>query len=264
MPPLPATGASDDTLADTSKATRKARVLTIAAALERTSTHPLAAAVAAAAIEAPAATGIDRDLPVTDDNQDPGHGLTGVVDEQPVRVDGPRGLEPGPPQPKADAMVAARTGLIVVQAEAKTVAVIGVRDELPPDAPPALRELHEAGVRTVTLTGDSPQTAHALAHPVGITDVRAGLCPRTRPKQSPSSARSSPPRCSATASTTHPPLAAATVGIAMGATGSAAAVEAADVAFTGHDLRLLTRAVRHALHGRRGRTIMIRTSASPW
>ena len=50
-----------------------------------------------------------------------------------------------------------------------------------------------------------------------------------------------------------PVLASATVGIAMGATGSAAAVESADVAFTGHDLRLIPQALAHA---RRGRAIM--------
>jgi len=50
-----------------------------------------------------------------------------------------------------------------------------------------------------------------------------------------------------------PALASATVGIAMGASGSAAAIESADVAFTGHDLRLLPQALAHA---RRGRAIM--------
>src|SRR5690625_507095 len=50
-----------------------------------------------------------------------------------------------------------------------------------------------------------------------------------------------------------PALATATVGIAMGATGSDAAIESADVAFTGHDLRLIPDALAHA---RRGRAIM--------
>src|SRR5699024_1291178 len=50
-----------------------------------------------------------------------------------------------------------------------------------------------------------------------------------------------------------PALASATVGIAMGVTGSAAAVESADVAFTGHDLRLIPDALAHA---KRGRAIM--------
>jgi len=50
-----------------------------------------------------------------------------------------------------------------------------------------------------------------------------------------------------------PALATATVGIAMGATGADAAIESADVAFTGHDLRLIPQALSHA---RRGRTIM--------
>ena len=48
-----------------------------------------------------------------------------------------------------------------------------------------------------------------------------------------------------------PALATATVGIAMGATGSAAAVESADIAFTGHDLRQIPAAIAHAKRGRR-------------
>ena len=48
-----------------------------------------------------------------------------------------------------------------------------------------------------------------------------------------------------------PALASADIGIAMGATGSDAAVESADVAFTGHDLRLLPKALEHARRGRR-------------
>lgn len=51
-----------------------------------------------------------------------------------------------------------------------------------------------------------------------------------------------------------PALAAATIGIAMGATGTAAAVESADIAFTGTDLRLFPKALAHA---RRGRAIMV-------
>ncbi len=54
-----------------------------------------------------------------------------------------------------------------------------------------------------------------------------------------------------------PALATATVGIAMGAKGAAAAIDSADVAFTGHDLRLIPAALAHARRGRRIKTVNI-------
>ena len=62
-----------------------------------------------------------------------------------------------------------------------------------------------------------------------------------------------------------PALAAADIGIAMGATGSDAAIESADVAFTGHDLRLIPRAFAHARRGRRiiNQNIVLSLRSSP-
>jgi cation-transporting ATPase G len=231
----------------------RAWALMVAAGLERTSTHPLAAAVVAAADEAVATAGIDRDLLVSDVTEEPGHGLTGVIDGRHVRVGGPRWIAPGPLQAEADAMAAAGMSLVVGEEGDQVTAVIGIRDERRLDAAPAVRELRDAGVGTVMLTGDNPQTAHALAKQVGITDVRAALLPADKAEAVTSLGADQPTAMVGDGVNDAPALAAATVGIAMGATGSAAAVEAADVAFTGHDLRLLTRALRHA---RRGRAIM--------
>ena len=55
--------------------------------------------------------------------------------------------------------------------------LIGIRDELRPEAAETVRALRDAGVRVAMLTGDNDRTAAALAAQVGITEVHAGLLP---------------------------------------------------------------------------------------
>src|SRR5699024_6730632 len=107
------------------------------------------------------------------------------------------------------------------------------------------------GIGMTMLTGDNARTARALAAEAGIEDVRAELRPEDKAtaiselgKKNGSVAMIGDGINDAAA------LAAADIGIAMGATGSDAAIESADVAFTGHDLRLLPRAFDHARRGR--------------
>lgn len=232
---------------------RRAHVLAAAAALERSSTHPLAAAVVTAANSTMRELNSAHAPTVSGTIEHPGQGIAGVVDGRRVRVGNPRWLAPGDLQGDADDMAAAGMSLVVVEEEGRIAAVIGIRDELRADAAPAVAELHAAGVRTVMLTGDNAQTARALGQQVGIDDVRAELLPADKAQAVTQLGESRSTAMVGDGINDAPALAAATVGIAMGATGSAAAVEAADVAFTGHDLRLLTRALRHT---RRGRAIM--------
>jgi cation-transporting ATPase G len=101
------------------------------------------------------------------------------------------------------------------------------------------------------LTGDNARTASALAAQAGIEDVRAEL----RPEDKASAIAKLGEKHGSVAMigdgiNDAPALAAADIGIAMGTTGSDAAIESADVAFTGHDLRLLPRAFDHARRGR--------------
>ena len=101
------------------------------------------------------------------------------------------------------------------------------------------------------LTGDNARTARALAAQAWIDDVRAEL----RPQDKASAIAELGEKNGSVAMigdgiNDAPALAAADIGIAMGATGSDAAIESADVAFTGHDLRLLPRAFDHARRGR--------------
>lgn len=144
--------------------------------------------------------------------------------------------------------------VIVVDINEIPAGLIGIRDELKPEAAAAIAELNAQGITTVMLTGDNSRTAKALARDVGIGDYVAEQMPAD--KAAAIEARSFHQRTAMVGDGVNdaPALAAADVGIAMGATGSAAAIESADVAFTGTDLRLIPQALTHA---RRGRRIMV-------
>jgi len=101
------------------------------------------------------------------------------------------------------------------------------------------------------LTGDNARTAAALGRDAGIDDVRAALRPEDKARIVADLNDQVPTAMIGDGINDTPALAGATVGIAMGATGSDAAIESADVAFTGHDLRLIPQALAHARRGGR-------------
>jgi cation-transporting ATPase G len=219
-------------------------VLTAAAALEATTSHPLARAITSAAREQPAATDVQ---------EQPGHGLTGTVDQKTIRVGSPRWIDPRVLTEQAHAMAGAGMSIIVVEIDAEVAGVIGIRDELRPEAAEVISTLNDQGITTVMLTGDNALTARAIAAQAGIEDVRAEQLPADKADHITRLGTHAPVAMIGDGINDAPALASATVGIAMGATGSAAAVESADVAFTGHDLRLIPDALAHA---RRARAIM--------
>nr|WP_076262210.1 cation-translocating P-type ATPase [Intrasporangium flavum] len=220
-------------------------VVALAAALEASSTHPLADAVRTAAqARGPvgAATGVE---------EQPGHGVSGFVDGRAARVGSDRWVDPGRLRDAADAMASEGMSVLVVEREGAVIGVIGVRDELRPEAPEAVAMLRDLGVGVVMLTGDDRRTAAALGRDAGIDDVRAELLPADKARAVEAGAGLGPVAMIGDGINDAPALAGAAVGIAMGATGSAAAVESADVAFTGHDLRQIPLALAHARRGRR-------------
>lgn len=219
-------------------------VLGVAAALETASSHPLARAIAAAAGERPEATQVQ---------EHPGHGLTGTVDGQDVRVGSPRWVDPQALTGQVETMAGAGMSIIVVEIDGQVAGVIGIRDELRPEAAEAIASLHAQGIATVMLTGDNALTARAIAAQAGISEVHAEQLPGDKAEHIRRLSEQGPTAMIGDGINDAPALASATVGIAMGVTGSAAAVESADIAFTGHDLRLLPDALAHA---RRGRAIM--------
>ena len=219
-----------------------ARVVRLAAALEANSTHPLAAAILAEAGDHPVASEVTEDA---------GHGLAGIVDGVAVRVGSTRWLDAGPLAERATAMESHGMTVVVVETDGAPAGVIGIRDELKPEAADAIRQLEAAGIGSVMLTGDNTRTAKALGAAVGIADVRAELRPQDKAAAIEALSAARPTAMIGDGINDAPALAAADAGIAMGATGSAAAVESADVAFTGTDLRLIPQALAHARRGRR-------------
>ncbi|HEY0188016.1 MAG TPA: cation-translocating P-type ATPase [Cellulomonas sp.] len=217
-----------------------AQVLGWAAAVEARSTHPLAGAVLAAAPGA---------APARDVVEQPGLGVGGTVDGVQVQVGGPRWLAAGELAGSLAELEAEGSTVVLVQVDGRPAGLIGIRDELRPEAPAVVAALHAAGLRTVMLTGDHERTARALADRAGIGEVRAGQLPQD--KASAVEALGAGTAMVGDGVNDAPALAAADVGIALGATGSAVAVESAGVALTGTDLRALPRALAHARRGRR-------------
>ena len=213
-----------------------------AAALEQHSTHPLAAAITAAAPGVPAAVEVTEQA---------GHGIEGAVGGTRITVGSPRWLDAGRLGSQVASLEEQGMTVVIVHRRGAPVAAIGVRDELRPEVPEVVRTLAGQGVGVTMLTGDNARTARALAAQAGIGDVRAELRPEDKAAAIGELGKSGSVAMIGDGINDAPALAAADIGIAMGATGSDAAIESADVAFTGHDLRLIPRAFDHARRGRR-------------
>ena len=220
----------------------RAQVLSFAAAVEQQSTHPLAAAIVAAEPEAPTASDISEEA---------GHGISGTVEGRRVLVGSPRWIDAGPLKADVERMESEGQTCVLVTVDDALAGAIGVRDELRPEVPQVVQTLHANGVEVSMLTGDNTRTARALAEIAGIDDVRAELRPEDKASIVAEFSSETPTAMIGDGINDAPALAGATVGIAMGATGSDAAIESADVAFTGHDLRLIPKALQHARRGGR-------------
>ncbi|GAA6124108.1 cation-translocating P-type ATPase [Bifidobacterium psychraerophilum] len=219
-------------------------ILKWAAALETASSHPLAHAVTTSVENAPRAA---------DTEEIPGCGVSGLVNGHQIRAGSPRWINPRELTEDAGKLSLRGMSLIIVEEDGQVAGIIGIRDEPRTEAREAIRRLNDLGIETVMLTGDNTRTAEAIASETGITEVHAEQLPEDKAEYLQRSSSQVPTVMLGDGINDTPALAAATVGIAMGATGSAAAIESADVAFTGNDLRLLPVALEHA---RKARAIM--------
>jgi len=142
-----------------------------------------------------------------------------------------------------------------LQSSGKTVVLIGMNKELHgmialqdqprTESSDAIAKLHQMGIKTAMLTGDNHLTANAVAVPLGIDDVRAGLKPEEKVQAIKDlENRYGPVLMVGDGVNDAPALAAATCGASMGAAGSDAAIEAADVALMADDLAKVEEALR--------------------
>jgi Cd2+/Zn2+-exporting ATPase len=156
-----------------------------------------------------------------------------------------------------------RDVLTRLQGEGKTVvgvatddALVGfvaLQDRLRPQARGTVEALHRLGMKTVLLTGDHERTAVAIAHDAGIQSYYAGLKPEEKVQHIRRlGAEVGPVAMVGDGINDAPALAAASVGIAMGAAGTDAAIEAADVALMADDLGKVVYALKL---GKAARTI---------
>ncbi len=201
-------------------------VLRLAAALEATSAHPVAAAVVAhAAVAGP--------LPAAQDVQAvAGKGVRGRVEGRAVALGSPAFLaEEGCvfDAETVSKLASAGQSLVAVGVDGQAAGLIGVADSLRPDSPAVVARLRAAGVRVVMLTGDHPATAAAIAAAAGITDFDAGVLPGDK-AAAVAALRKEGARVGMAGDGINdaPALAAADVSFAMGS-GSDVAVEAADI-----------------------------------
>lgn len=226
-----------------------AQVLNAAAALEAHSGHPLARAILGAAPGIRAAQSVQAV---------PGAGLTGTIDGASVRLGRPGWIEAGALAGDIDRMQRAGATAVLVESAGALIGAIAVRDELRPEARAVIRTLTAQGYDVAILTGDNQRTAGALAAEAGVTTVHADLRPEDKARIVRELLAARPTAMVGDGVNDAPALASATVGIAMGAMGTDVAIETADVALMGDDLRHLPQALQHA---RRARTIMVQNVA---
>lgn len=221
-------------------------LLRLAAGLERTSEHPLAAAIVKAAEQRGAVAPVAADFEYR-----PGQGVVGSVDGRQVAIGtaaflAERGVDVAGLADEAERARGQGETVVHVAVDGRMAGIVGVVDPVRDSAAEAVRTLRAEGIRVVMATGDNRVTAGAVAARVGIApeDVHADALPAD--KQRIVTEETAAGRIVAMAGdgiNDAPALAEAAVGIAMG-TGTDVAMESAGVTLVRGDLRGIVRARR--------------------
>ncbi|MDP7186965.1 MAG: cation-translocating P-type ATPase [Paracoccaceae bacterium] len=213
-------------------------LLEAAAALEARSSHPLARAILARAQIA----GIGGDA-AEETRTVPGRGVEGTFGGRAIwlgsdRFAAEKGAGGALPEELRERIEGAGSTLVAVGDGEKLLGVLELRDRIREDARGIVARLHAQGVRTIVmLTGDNERTARAVAAEVGIDEVRAELLPEQKVDAIEELVAShTMVAMIGDGVNDAPAMARAHFGIAMGAIGSDAAVETADIALMTDDI----------------------------
>jgi len=222
--------------------TSEADILSLAAALERGSEHPLAEAI----VEGAEAQGAARQEAV-DFEAVTGKGVRGNVGGRAVALGNTAmmqemGLDTAQAEEQANALRADGKTAMFVAVDGALAGIVAVADPIKDSTAQAIKELHAQGLRVIMATGDNERTAMAVAGKLGIDEVRAGILPEDKKKLIDQLRRDGHKIAMAGDGVNDAPaLAAADVGIAMG-TGADVAMESAGITLLGGDLMGIVRA----------------------
>jgi Cu+-exporting ATPase len=220
----------------------EADVLRLAASLERSSEHPLAAAIVEAAES--------RQLslaPASDFRSLTGKGVAGTIEGRRVALGNEAllaelSIAPGPLAARAAGLRRDGRTVVFVTADGQPAGLVAVADPIKESAREAIRWLHHDGLRIVMLSGDNRATAEAVAQRLGIDEVYAEALPEAK-AQTIERLEKEGRRIAMAGDGVNdaPALARADVGIAMG-TGVDVAIESAGITLVNGDLRGIVRA----------------------
>jgi Zn2+/Cd2+-exporting ATPase len=228
-----------------SDVTESNHLLSVVAALEYRSQHPLAAAIIKRADQ----TGLPfKELEVTEFSSVTGKGIKGMVEGLSYNIGSPKWVDEllgnglnQEIQKQIHTLQNQGKTVMVICTDHEIKALIAVADEVRETSLSIIEKLHALGIqKTIMLTGDNQGTAKAIGSQVGVTEVQSELLPQDKLdfiKQ----LRQEYGKVAMVGDGINdaPALAAATVGIAMGGAGTDTALETADIALMGDDLRKL-------------------------
>src|ERR1035437_2287272 len=221
----------------------ESNLLQLVASLERSSEHPLAAAI----VKGAAAKNIAL-VDVAGFNSVTGKGVTGSVPGKQIAVGnaelfGGLSIDPTPLLDRAEELRKQGQTVMLVALNGKAAGIVGVADPIKESTPDAIRELRAAGLNVIMVTGDNATTAKAVADRLGI-EFRAGVLPQTKAEVVKEyQLKGAVVAMAGDGVNDAPALAQAEIGIAMG-TGTDVAMEAGSITLLKGDLRGILRA-RH-------------------
>ncbi|MDB6065947.1 MAG: copa5 [Pedosphaera sp.] len=229
----------------TAPGVQEQEVLALAASLEQQSEHPLASAIVTAARDRKLALeNVEQFSSIT------GRGVEGRIRGQEVLIGTPlffRDKEVGDfgaLEAQAHDLQAEGQTVMFVAANGKAIGLIAVSDPIKATTPAAIQQLHAMGLKVVMLTGDSRQTANAVAARLKIDEVHAQVGPGQKQQEIQRLRNSSQVVAMAGDGINDAPaLAAANVGIAMG-TGTDVAMASAGITLVRGDLQGVVRAIQ--------------------